>query len=105
MLGLKRICLTLASGILISACAGGPAPVVNAAAPEAAIRPASTNAAPSAGDAPSAGALLGGGTLELQVGGVADVPGDAKAVVLNVTATNTTGPGFLTVWPCGEPRP
>jgi hypothetical protein len=27
------------------------------------------------------------------------------AVVINVTATNTTGPSFLTVWPSGEPMP
>ena len=24
---------------------------------------------------------------------------------LNITATNTSAPGFLTVWPCGQPRP
>jgi hypothetical protein len=29
----------------------------------------------------------------------------ATAVVLNVTVTNTIGPGFLTVWPTGSPQP
>ena len=46
-----------------------------------------------------------GATVELQVAGRAGVPGDASAVVLNVTATDTTGWGFVTVWPCGEQRP
>jgi hypothetical protein len=26
-------------------------------------------------------------------------------VVLNVTATEPTAPGFVTVWPAGQPRP
>ena len=29
----------------------------------------------------------------------------AVAVTLNVTATETTGAGFVTVWPCDRPRP
>jgi hypothetical protein len=33
------------------------------------------------------------------------VPADATAVVLNVTGTEATAPGFVTVWPCGQPRP
>src|SRR5439155_775608 len=45
------------------------------------------------------------GVVQLQVGNNASVPGDANAAVLNVTATNTGGPGFLTVWPCGQPQP
>jgi hypothetical protein len=43
--------------------------------------------------------------LQLQVGGRAGVPADANSVVLNVTSTGSTGNGFLTVWPCGQPRP
>lgn len=34
-----------------------------------------------------------------------NVPSNAKAVVLNVTVTGTTGGGYLTVWPAGEPQP
>ena len=34
-----------------------------------------------------------------------DVPSDASAVVLNVTVTEPTTPGFVTVWPAGEPQP
>ena len=46
-----------------------------------------------------------GGTLQLQVGGRGGLPGDAGAAVLNVTATDATGSGFLTVYPCGLPLP
>jgi hypothetical protein len=43
-------------------------------------------------------------TVELAVTG-GDVPSDATAVVLNVTPTEPTAPGFVTVWACGQPRP
>ena len=35
----------------------------------------------------------------------AGVPADAKAVSLNVTATGTTGAGYVTVYPCDAARP
>ena len=44
-------------------------------------------------------------TLPLQVTGRGAVPGDATAVVLNVTVTQPLGSGFVTVYPCGDPRP
>lgn len=45
-------------------------------------------------------------TIQLQVtGGTANVPVDASAVVLNVTGVAATASGFVTVWPCGTPRP
>ena len=50
-------------------------------------------------------ALGAGATLELQVTGVAGVPVDAAAVVLNMTAVNAQAPGFATVYPCGQSRP
>ena len=46
-----------------------------------------------------------GGVREVQVAGRAGVPGSAASVVLNVTAVDATAPGFMTVWPCGVPRP
>jgi hypothetical protein len=46
-----------------------------------------------------------GSTLELQVAGVAGVPSNADAVVLNMTVVNAQAPGFATVYPCGQPRP
>ncbi len=33
------------------------------------------------------------------------VPADASAVTLNVTSTGSPGGGFVTVYPCGMPRP
>jgi hypothetical protein len=46
------------------------------------------------------GVRSAGSRLELAVAGRGGVPRTARSVVLNVTATGTTGPGFLTVWPC-----
>lgn len=46
-----------------------------------------------------------GGVVTLVVGGEAGVPADAVAVVLNVTATEAAGPGFVTVWPAGGRLP
>ena len=51
------------------------------------------------------GIAAAGSVLQLQVAGRAGVPADANAVVLNVTSTGATGNGYLTVWPCGQPRP
>ena len=48
-----------------------------------------------------------GQTVELQVtgAGATKVPTSAVAVVLNVTGTEATASGFVTVWPCGQPKP
>ncbi len=53
----------------------------------------------------SGGVVAGGTTLQLQITGRGGVPADAKAVVLNVTVTEATLDGFLTVFPCGVPIP
>ncbi|MHB1526938.1 MAG: C39 family peptidase [Candidatus Dormibacteria bacterium] len=47
--------------------------------------------------------LEAGQTLTLQVTGLAGVPAAATAVVVNVTATDTTSAGYLTVFPSGSP--
>jgi glucose/arabinose dehydrogenase len=52
----------------------------------------------------SAGKLTAGGTLSVQIGG-GTVPTSAVAVAANITSTNSTAPGFLTVWPGRSPRP
>jgi len=54
---------------------------------------------------PGGNPLGAGGELAVQVGGANGVPSDAIAAVLNVTATQPTAAGFLTVWPDGQPRP
>jgi uncharacterized protein (DUF1501 family) len=41
----------------------------------------------------------------LPVAGVGDVPADATAVVLNVTVTQPSDAGYLTVWPTGAAMP
>ena len=41
------------------------------------------------------------GTLAIQVAGLAGVPQGAVAVAINVTATDTTAPSYLTVYPGG----
>ena len=48
--------------------------------------------------------LAAGETRRLAVGG-AGPQSPGRAVVLNVTAVDPTGPGFVTVWPCGAARP
>jgi hypothetical protein len=46
-----------------------------------------------------------GTTVELTVTGRAGVPTNADAVMLNLTAVRPTATGYLTVHPCGQPRP
>jgi hypothetical protein len=46
-----------------------------------------------------------GSVLELQVTGLAGVPGNAAAVVLNLTAADAQGVGYVTAWPCGAAMP
>jgi hypothetical protein len=52
----------------------------------------------------AAGALPAGSAVTVKVtGGV--VPDDATAVAVNLTATNTQGPGFIAAWPTGAAQP
>ena len=46
-----------------------------------------------------------GTVTELQVAGRGGIAIDASAAVLNVTVTEAAGPGFITVWPCGQAQP
>ena len=43
--------------------------------------------------------------LALERHATSKLPTDAKAVVLNLTGDDVTVDGFVTVWPCGTPRP
>ena len=75
----------------------------------AALAPTSTTSA--AGSATVDGRDAGGGVraagsvLELDVTGRGGNASDAAAVSLNLTATETGGAGFATVYPCGSSRP
>ncbi len=53
----------------------------------------------------SSGMVGPGGSIELQVAGRGGVPANAGAVVLNVTVTQPTESGFVTVHPTGTERP
>ena len=49
--------------------------------------------------------VAAGTTLQVPVAGQFGVPADANAVSVNVTAVGPTDPGYITVFPCGSPRP
>jgi hypothetical protein len=51
------------------------------------------------------GRLAAGGTGSLRLGGLPGVPYGSHAAMVNVTVTNPSADGYLTVWPCDEPRP
>ena len=53
----------------------------------------------------AASRLAAGSTTTVKVAGVGGVPADDTAVSLNLTVTNPRTPGFLTAYPCDEPRP
>jgi len=58
------------------------------------------------GQAQGAGALLKTSTVNLTVLNRGGVPASGvSAVVLNVTVTDPTAPGYLTIWPAGRFRP
>ena len=46
-----------------------------------------------------------GQSIDVAIAGQGGVPIDASSVVLNVTVTQATVGGFITVWPTGAPRP
>ena len=49
--------------------------------------------------------LASGESWSLPVAGQGGVPADAVGAVLNVTVTDTTSAGYLTLYPSGVPRP
>jgi hypothetical protein len=51
------------------------------------------------------GPVVGGGFLKLTVTGPGGLPANATAVALNVTATDTTGAGYISAYPCDRARP
>ena len=52
------------------------------------------------------GPLASNASFDIDLAGIAGIPMvGTTAVVLNVTVTGTTGPGYLTLWPAGQARP
>ena len=60
----------------------------------------------SANGVPTTSIVPSGGRIDVQVTGRLPVPAaGVSAVVLNLTATESVGPGFVTVWPAGQGQP
>ena len=57
------------------------------------------------GETDTTGNEPAGSEIVIAVGDAGDPGATPSAVMLNVTVTNPAADGFLTVWPCGEPRP
>ncbi|HEY5664836.1 MAG TPA: S8 family peptidase, partial [Ilumatobacter sp.] len=51
------------------------------------------------------GRLVGGVPVEVVVGGRGGVPSNAAAAVVNVAVVGPDGGGYVTLYPCGSPRP
>jgi hypothetical protein len=51
------------------------------------------------------GKLMANKTIELDVVGRGGVPGDASAVILNLTVVDPEAAGFITAYPCGGAKP
>ncbi len=51
------------------------------------------------------GPIGAGQILELQVGGRGGVAADAASAVMNIAVAGPAAPGYLTIYPCGAPRP
>ena len=48
---------------------------------------------------------ISGAAFQTTAGLITTVPSSATAASLNITVVNPEGEGYLTVWPCGVPRP
>ncbi|MEO5901074.1 MAG: hypothetical protein ABIR68_13250 [Ilumatobacteraceae bacterium] len=57
------------------------------------------------GQAAGIGLRSAGETTAIKVSGRAGVPTNVDAVILNITVDDAQGPGYVTVFPCGTPRP
>jgi hypothetical protein len=57
------------------------------------------------GQAQAGGQIAAGGTRTLQITGRGPIPAGASSVTFNVTAITPSGPGWITAYPCDQPRP
>jgi len=51
------------------------------------------------------GAVGEGGSIRVTLAGRSSIPANATAVVVNITAADSTSPSYLTAWPSGSARP
>ncbi|MBI5089537.1 MAG: hypothetical protein HZB15_11960 [Actinobacteria bacterium] len=99
------VAVTLGGGTALHYASAAPGDVVtNSFVPVAPVRILDTRPAPE-NVGGFTGPLATGQTHSFQVTGVAGVPANATAVVMNMTVTATTGSSFLTVYPAGATRP
>lgn len=56
-------------------------------------------------DSRTGGRRGAGSVTEVSIGGLGGVPANTSTLVLNVTVTDPTGPGYATVFPCGQGVP
>lgn len=82
----------------------GPSPSFQAISPLRVLDSRSTGVTTD-GVGQGGGPAVGGSVTEVQITGRAGVPANAVAAVLNVTVTEPSGPGFVTVYPCGTTPP
>ena len=70
--------------------------------------PPSASSTPDSAARPLDGRFVADGPIasdtvyEVQIGGRGDIPSDATAAVLNLSTVDSAGPGFLTIYPCGQ---
>lgn len=57
------------------------------------------------GQQTNVGKLVANAMMQVRVGGRAGVPSNAAVAALNITVADPAAAGFVTVYPCGEPRP
>lgn len=102
-----KVCVYASAGTHVLADVTGYFAAASPYQPLVPARLLDTRAGTSTVDGAGLGAGLqgAGSTIEVLAGGRGGVPTDAAAVVLNVTVTQAQNPGFVTVFPCGAPRP
>ena len=79
---------------------GGPAPLPVAAGPRSELVPLTSRRALDTRDGPPIGAEQ---TVEVDVSAL--VPAGTTAIAVYVSATQPEGPGYITAFPCDQPRP
>ena len=104
-----QVCIYSLADTDITVDAGAYVPTGGAIAPIVPARFLETRTGPNDltfdGRARATGRVPAGGTIAVQIAGRGDIPADATAAMLNVTAISPTAAGFLTVHPCGTARP
>lgn len=104
-----RVCLYTSADVDLVVDVSGSFPVGSTSVPVAPVRLLETRTG--SGLSTVDGQFLGIGkrqidtVTQVQIGGRAGLPATASSVVLNLTVTGPTGPGFVTVFPCAAGRP